>query len=452
MKKICLAMPTHRECANAIRNLVDEAAFAVSEFDLEVCVLVSDTSDPAAFAANAAMVSQLQVPPLVRLIHLARGRQDEILADVLRQAGSEAAIAPLMQPDGVSYGAATNRLFLFAEYFGCSSLHRRDSDSHYQSSQGRPVYPIYNELRFIGLPARQALPAVDEVVIDAAHEIGPIQMVGASYVGETSIDVMPMFDRDEAASYQILGQFAPFHLDDAEKRRWVDATYIANGQSRFETDRVELAYAHSFLIDACNFCFSGIHTQVPMPPALYTIGSDYFLFSLMDALQMPVIHHNRHIDNFYTDERRTPEGFIDYQFRMVKNYLYMSWLHDVIAAVRDNAATLLDAGRQVIPSALWAHLERPIAPLQRVNQQKLDILVYNYCCLGDEFAEFAALLQLRREALLDEFSRDVTDFATLARVWPSLMNAARILHDNASRPERRFRHNENMNKEDEAPC
>ncbi|MBM3116488.1 DUF6271 family protein [Jeongeupia naejangsanensis] len=452
MKKICLAMPTHRECAQAIRNLVDEAAFAVSRFDTEVCVLVSDTSEPAALAANAAMVGQLQTPPGVSLIHLPRDRQDRILADVLRRAGCDAVIAALMQPDGVSYGAATNRLFLFAEYFGCSSLHRRDSDSHYQSSDGQPVYPVYNELRFIGLPAREAVSNVDEVVIDAAHAIGPIRMVGASYVGETSIDVMPMFNRNEAASYEILGQFAPFHLDAAEKRRWVDATYIDNGQSRFEVDRAELAYAHSFLIDACNFCFYDIHAQVPMPPALYTIGSDYFLFSLMDALQLPVIHHNRHIDNFYTDERRTPQGFIDYQFRMVKNYLYMTWLHDAIAAIRANAETVLDARRALAPAALWMHLARPIEPLLRINREKLDILVYNYQSLGDEYAEFAAQLQIRRDVLLDEFSRDVTDFATLARVWPSLMNAARDLHDNANRPEWRNRHNEKTNKEDEALC
>ncbi|MGX1633651.1 DUF6271 family protein, partial [Streptomyces albidoflavus] len=45
-----------------------------------------------------------------------------------------------MLPGGLSYGACTNRAFLIAAALGCESVHRRDSDSRYQTLAGHGFY------------------------------------------------------------------------------------------------------------------------------------------------------------------------------------------------------------------------------------------------------------------------------------------------------------------------
>lgn len=65
----------------------------------------------------------------------------------------------LMLPAGVSYGACTNRAFLIAAALGCDSVHRRDSDSTYQTLNGETVFPVHHELASLGktAPTRRAV-------------------------------------------------------------------------------------------------------------------------------------------------------------------------------------------------------------------------------------------------------------------------------------------------------
>lgn len=492
MKRICLAIPTNRECTAAIAALVQEAGHAVQHFPVQVVVLIADTASSAIAAANAhALLQAMHAMDAktnaveaqhnaldrrrIEAHHFTAPEQAALLTQIISRAGLQAReldherkrelevdlereLHALLLPDTVSYGAATNRLFLLAQYLGCDSLHRRDSDSRYQSCTGREsrpalhgnepacatagadqvdsvIYPIHHELRCIGMPASTVATLVDQTIAAPLHADCPVMLVGASYVGALSIDVAPMFARDADAAYRIVGQFAPSHLSAADKRAWVDCSYLHTGQSRFEQDRSELAHGHSFLIDTCNICFSQIQQVLPLPPACDTIGTDYFLLSLMNILALPVVHHNRHIENFHTPERRSAQGFVEYQFRLVKYFLYMSWLHATVRAL-DHAkvqlwlappgATL--AWNLPLLHALLAEPE-PLSRIDDENAAKLRELQQQYTRLGGAYAEFAALLAEQAPQLLQACRDDIARYAAFAPHWPALMRAARTCFD-----------------------
>lgn len=468
MKRICLAIPTNRECTAAIAALVQEAGHAVRHFPVQVVVLIADTASSGIAADNSRALQQamhaLEVQysatevqhnkldaRRIEAHHFTAPEQAALLTQIISCAALQARaleheqkrelereLHALLLPDGVSYGAATNRLFLLAQYLGCDSLHRRDSDSRYQLASGSVIYPIHHELRCIGLPASAVANLVDQTVATPLHADCPVMLVGASYVGALSIDVAPMFARDAEAAYRIVGQFAPSHLSAADKRDWVDCSYLHTGQSRLEQDRSELAHGHSFLIDTCNICFSQIQQVLPLPPACDTIGTDYFLLSLMNILALPVVHHNRHIENFHTPERRSAQGFVEYQFRLVKYFLYMSWLHATVRALDQARAQLwlappgaTLAWNLPLLHAVLAEPE-PLARIDAENAAKLSELQQQYARLGGAYAEFAALLTEQAPQLLQACRDDIARYAAFAPHWPALMRAARSCFDGES--------------------
>lgn len=106
-------------------------------------LLILDSSDTPALTGHRAAVSGLPREPGVVVHHLDEDRQRAFLREIATRSGIADAdrVLDLMLPDGVSYGACTNRAFLIAEALGCESVHRRDSDSRYQSLDGEPVFP-----------------------------------------------------------------------------------------------------------------------------------------------------------------------------------------------------------------------------------------------------------------------------------------------------------------------
>jgi hypothetical protein len=49
MRKVCLALPTHRECAGTIAAIHAEAAYGASTFGVEVEFLILDSCDPGTY-------------------------------------------------------------------------------------------------------------------------------------------------------------------------------------------------------------------------------------------------------------------------------------------------------------------------------------------------------------------------------------------------------------------
>ncbi|MFJ8149006.1 DUF6271 family protein [Streptomyces sp. NPDC096048] len=429
MRSVCLTLPTDRPCPDTIAALGAEAAYAADHFDVEVHLLVLDSCPPPAHAAHAEAVRRLPAHPRITAHHLDEAAQRDFLERVTAHSGSAKPdlLLDLMLPDGLSYGACTNRAFLIAAALGCESVHRRDSDSRYQSVDGRTVFPVHHELLSIGRRAADAVPVVTESTLPAALADRRVAMVGGSFVGELSVDIARIRDTDPGVYHDVVSLWAPGHWSAERKRELVEESFRGAGTAPFAADHSLLTLVDPMRVDMCNIAFHGdsVSERVPLPPARDTIGSDYFLIHLVHDAGLPGVLHNRNIVNYHTGERRTGPGFLAYQNRFAKFLLSMLHFHFVYDRMAEAGDTLLDRHGRARPAAVAALARRSTGLDPAENVHRLDALDTAYRRLGGRYADFADLLATRRERLLDEARGDMADFALLTEAWEDLIGAAK---------------------------
>jgi hypothetical protein len=427
MHKICLTLPTNRACAATISAITQEAAYAAGHFDVEVCLLILDSSDEHSFAEHAQVVREAGATPNVSVHHLSETEQSQFLRRVIDRAdiAKPDLMLDLMLPTDLSYGACTNRAFLIGSALGCQSIHRRDSDSRYQVVNGTTVFPIHHELTSLGKRASDAASGVSETILDPAHADKPVVLVGSSFVGELSVDIGEIHHLDPNAYYDIVSLWAPSQWSVTEKRQLVDESFQGAGSETFTHDHSILTIVDPMRVDMCDISFYQVHEDVPLPPATNTIGSDYFLMHLVHDAALPGVEHNRNIMNFYTSERRTEAGFIAYQMRLTKFFLsmlYFNFIYDRMAAAGES---LLNDRHRVRASTITEFVTESTRLDQDENVQRLNSLDRAYRRLGGKYAAFADILAPRRWQLLDEAQRDIEDFALLIEAWEPLIHASR---------------------------
>ncbi|MEU1280697.1 DUF6271 family protein [Streptomyces sp. NPDC005805] len=425
---MCLTLPTNRACAATLAATAAEAAHAARAFGTEVRLLVLDSATEAVRAEHARVLAALPATPGVTVHHLDEARQRELLRRMIRNAGlaEPERLRGLLLPDAVSYGACTDRAFLLAAALGCRSVHRRDSDSRYQTLDGQPVFPVHHELASLGGPAASASAAVTRTRLDPAHANRPVSLAGASFIGAPSVDLAEMERLDAAVYHEVVGLWAPGGWPEERKRALVAESFRGAGTDPFTGDDTTLTLVDPMRVDMCNIAFDReVYERVPLPPATDTIGSDYFLLHLVHDATLPGVLHNRHIENFHTPERRTDTGFLAYQTRFVKFLLSMLYFHAVYDALAEAGPALLDADDRLRPEAVSALLRASTGLDRAENHWRLDRVDTCYRKLGGRYAHVADLLADRRETLLDEARRDIEDFALLVDVWDPLMRAAR---------------------------
>jgi hypothetical protein len=430
MRRVCLTLPTNRPCAGTIADLHQEAVYAASHFDVEVHLLVLDSSAPDAFAEHAAALDAAPEVPGVVPHHLDEAAQRAFLRTVVERAevAKPDLVLDLMLPDRLSYGACTNRAFLIARALGCVSVHRRDSDSRYQLLDGVTVFPIQHELAWLGRPASEAVSEVTENTVDpdADPDLArrPVAMVAASFIGELSVDISEVQQLDPEVYHDLVSLWAPPEWSAEQKRELVAESFLGAGTEPFSGDSTSLGLVDPMRVDMCNISFQQVQELVPLPPATDTIGSDYFLIHLVYDARLPGVLHNRHIVNYYTPERRTGAGFTAYQLRLVKFFLSMLYFNHVYAAMAEAGESMLDGRDRVRPEVIAGLLRESTALDQEENRWRLRRLDACYRRLGGRYADFADLLAARGPDLLHEARQDIEDFALLTEVWGALMASA----------------------------
>ncbi|MER7582942.1 DUF6271 family protein [Kitasatospora sp. NPDC097691] len=428
MQRVCLALPTMRPCATTIADLAEEAAYAVANFDVEVHLLVLDTTDAAGFAENAGAVAALAPTPGVVVHHLGEARQREFLGRVAERSGAAdpALLLDLMLPQAVAYGACTNRLFLAAAALGCTSVHQRNDDADFQTLDGRKVFPIHHELLSLGRPAGEAAAGVTRSELDPADADKPVVLVGGSFIGELSVDVSEIRELDPAVYHDVVSLWAPPLWSEEERNAVVEASFTGAGTEPFTADDSVLGVPDIWHVDMCNIALDHrVYELLPLLPSTETIGSDYFLSHVVLDSGLPGVVHNRHIVNYYTPERRTGPGFVAYQLRFVKFLLSMLYLYPVYGEMMDLGGDLLDDRHGLRVEPILDSVRRSTHWDRSRNEHCLDVLDRSYRKLGGKYAELADVVAGRRQQLLDEAQQDVERWAVLIEAWAALVAAAR---------------------------
>ncbi|MFK4797279.1 DUF6271 family protein [Streptomyces sp. MPA0124] len=429
MRRICLTLPTNRHCPETITALGEEAAYAAGHFDIDVHLLVLDSCPPEDRAAHTDALRRLPDHPRITAHHLDEAAQRDFLTRVTARSGSTKPelLLDLMLPDGLSYGACTNRAFLIAAALGCDSVHRRDSDSRYQRVDGRTVFPVHHELLSLGARAADAVAGVTESVLPEHLMERRVAMVGSSFVGELSVDIARIRDADPDVYRDVVSLWAPEHWSAERKRELVEESFTGAGTEPFTADRATLTVVDPMRVDMCNIAFHAatVTERVPLPPARDTIGSDYFLIHLVHDARLPGVLHNRNIVNYYTGERRTGTGFLAYQTRFAKFLLSMLYFHHVYDRMAEAGDTLLDEHGRARPAAVAALARESTGLDPAENVRRLDALDTAHRRLGGAYADVADHLAARRARLLDEARDDMADFALLTEAWEGMVTAAK---------------------------
>ncbi|GAA4838615.1 DUF6271 family protein [Kitasatospora terrestris] len=434
MKRICLALPTNRPCAATIAAVHGEAVWAAARFAVEVHVVVLDSCSTADFSEHAAAVKLLRVSPGVVVHHIDEGRQGEFLRTVIERSAAPdpERLFDLMLPEGVSYGACTNRVFLVASALGCSSVHRRDSDSHYQSVGGETIYPIGQELASLGLRAADAVSGVTVSTLDPVQADQPVSLVAGSFIGELSVDVSEIRRLDPEVYQDLIGLLAN-SVDTGERPGWgrivnrwlADKCFVGGGSAPFTSDRSTLGTVDIYSAEMCNVALSReLYERVPLPPAEETIGSDYFLIHLAHDTRLPGVVHNRHIVNYYTPERRTRKGFLAYQTRFVKLLLSTPYLSHAHARFAQSRSTVLDERSRIRADAVAAIVRESLRLSPRTDEKRLAQIIGSYRRLGGQYADLAGHITALAPQLIDEVRTDIVNFALLVEAWSELVEAA----------------------------
>ncbi len=425
MRKVCLTLPTNRECAATIFAMAEEAAYAAGNFGVEVHFLILDSTDPDTFASHAEAVDAVRGAPNVVVWHLNEAAQRVFLSEVIGRSGIDKPdlMLDLMLPAENSYGACTNRAFLLARALGCDSVHRRDSDSRYQALHGAPAFPIHHELMSLGKKAAEAANGVSKTVLDPAQAGQPVVMVGSSFVGELSVDIGEIYELNPDVYYEVVSLWAPRDWPEAEKRKLVDESF-KGAAATFTHDRSTLTIVDPMTVDMHNIAFFQVQEQIPLLPATSTIGSDYFLIHVVYDAKLPGVQHNRNIVNFYTPERRTESGFVAYQMRFVKFFLSMLYLNFIYRRMAEASQALLDDRHHIRASMIIEYVRESIELDPEENIERLDIIDRAYRKLGGKYGAFADIVLARRRQLLNEARQDMEYFALLIGSWGQLIRAS----------------------------
>lgn len=430
MRRICLALPTNRACPATIPAIHAEAVYGAETFDVDVQLLILDSSDESAFALHAKTVDELPAAPNVTVHHLDEEQQRAFLRQVIARSAAEEPelLLDLMLPDAVSYGACTNRAFLIAGALGCRSLHRRDSDSDYQVLDGRPVFPLHHELLSLGKRAADAAAGVTDDELDPDLAELPVSLVGSSFIGELSVDLGEIRELDPAIYHEVVRLWTPSWFSDEDRTAMVEESFIGGGSEPFTADRSTLGSPDLLRLDMCNIGFDHeVYDRVPLPPATETIGSDYFLFHVVVDSTLPGVVHNRNIVNHYTPERRTGPGFTAYQLRFTRFLLSMLYLYPVYGAMMGAAGALLDEEHHLDAAAIAGFARSSTAMDRTDNIERLDVLDRCYRQLGGKYTEFADHLVPLRDRLLDGAQADMERFALLIDAWGPLATASKAV-------------------------
>ncbi|WP_031072888.1 DUF6271 family protein [Streptomyces sp. NRRL WC-3742] len=429
MQRVCLALPTMRPCPETIVELAEEAAYAVANFEVEVHLVVLDTTEGAEFARNADAVASLPSVPGVTVHHLGNEAQRAFLLRVARDSGAadpELLLELMLPENAVAYGSCVNRLFLAAAALGCTSTHLRNDDADFQVVDGQKMFSIHHELLSIGKPAGEAAGAVTRSELDPADVDTPVLLVSGAFIGELCVDISEIRELDPDIYREVVRLWAPPVWSDEEKDAMVELSFKGAGTAAFTTDESVLGVPDIWDVYMCNVAMDHRGYEVlPLLPSTETIGSDYALHHAMVHARMPGVVHNRHIVNYYTPERRTDDGFAAYQMRFVKFLLSMLYLYPVYGGMIDLGRSMMDE-HHVLRAEPILDLVRGSLDWDRTgNEHCLDVLDRCYRKLGGRYADVADTVAGRRRQLLDEAQADAELWAVLIENWAPMVAAAR---------------------------
>lgn len=427
MNKRSVVIPTNRECVECIKAYVEEAKRIQDRTGEECSFVLIDTSSEETQELHKKVIEELKKKyNCIKIFYLNNQDQTKFLKELVKLHKSENSelLYELLNPSGLSYGAAANRTFLVAAALGCNIILRRDSDTLPQMKNGTYLFPSDIENEYLGKTLESIKSQLSKN--DYANELASmgnncVLMVGANYLGEWAGDYREMYEYNPDILKKHVWMNMPQKTSEEVDAR-IQYRYLQRNSDLHVEDRLEVV--KDDLIEVGNFGLKDVFLDVPLIPSEYALSMDYFYHSLFDELQLPKLYHNRHVQHFHTKERGCEAWFNRYHLGIAKSKVLRRYLAKVYKEVSSNRDKILQNGR--IDNIEIAKI------FDKVSQTKLkeaDILMddlielYNSIKI-EKYPKVAALMKERKEEILAEAQEDISKMGFLCKEWKALCECA----------------------------
>ncbi len=417
-------IPTHRDCAEVLRAVLDEIAAARGRLTDAFQLLVIDDRPMQRAEGNRLLAERTaqdsgQVVNWLGTLEWA-GFVDSLAAGA-GLSDSEAVVArnALLKPSG-SYAGGMNKAALMAAYLGAVTLHRRDSDE----------FPAHDEAS--GASTLEVeITALSTALPTGAGGFSAPFVVGSSVEGEPTKDHRDLEDAGAHFGTQLEAISRRRRKPGEETRAPVEGTIPVGPGMRVERDygRAQVGVSAS----------REVPLWIPEMPAVGVLGTDHFQKGLLYQLDLPVYWHPLHAYHKYESWRAEQADHGQLGWYVVAELRYAILRHywnTANEAITANASSLFADDGQFRPdlyAAAFADvLIADTAPAEAVAEAFVD--VYSRAAEAAT-GPTADRLWIRVKALREERHRAVpyvreavSEFAQLARLWPRLVSSARGLH------------------------
>jgi len=289
-----LFLPVHRPLPQKVlESVLQESEFAREACGVSVPVLVLDEARNSEIARrNRELCIRIRENhPQAELYFVPMTCQRMIAADI---ANSTQVNPKLLVGTSRAYGKMFNMIFIVGRLAGINTFHRRDSDVFMQQINGRNLPPIELELRYL----RQQ------------HKGETINIVGSNYVGEPNIRLDESMKNDDFIRKYIQSWGTP--ADDDETIRQLTAYMYNEVPYTGDAETLSGLWDYSY-VDGGNVGFTDyVYEIIPNAPNEDLTGTDYYLFSLAEALRLGVLVHGRRLMHDHGEEEVTVSGKIRY--------------------------------------------------------------------------------------------------------------------------------------------
>jgi hypothetical protein len=390
-------IPTNRPAALPVHSYLKEIDYWFRLTGDAIPLFLLDSGDADVEEQNALQVALAREKyPQLAIHHVSLARQQATATELLRHADCSPGLLESIAPRGSNYGAMMNKISLFAAMMESTVIHRRDSDTQLQENC---PYPLEFEMQSLTSGKAQRS-----------------YIAGSGYVGEWNLDLKPFLQ----VSPDLFSQFwSAMGVDPALHQaiyEWVDG----NSRAFYQADRVDYGNEQGFFMpDAGNMAIYRLHLLFPSLPS-NAMSSDYSLFKMAGAFNLPVAYHQRRVVHEYHSGRKLNP--MPYIMSLVKycdlRPLYKALQHDMKQLVEQGTLTL-DGNCQETAAAMLTTLAGANLPQRR---QALGDFVNGFIArlYPDEANELAGSI----DDVLAACRQDYLNHATLIRAWPRLVQAA----------------------------
>lgn len=435
VKKRCIVVPTNRECVQSIEAYVAECNSVQNNVGEECDFVLVDTSDKITRSKHAEKIKNIRKnDSQVKILHYCNDEIEMFLEKILFSYGVSdvARIKKILNPHGLSYGAAANKTFLLAAMLGCNILSRRDSDTLPQIKNDSYLFPsdLENDLLGKKLYEIETRIRINDYQDNPEIRNKEILMVGANYLGEWAGDYREMYEYNPEILHRHVWMNMPDKTSEEVTQR-IKYRYLERDNDEHQTDILDVV--RDDLIEVGNFALKDVFLDVPLIPSVNALSMDYFYHSLFDSVDLPKLYHNRHVLHFHTTERGNYAWFERYHLGIAKSKIMRRYLARVYKSIEKDKGKICVEHRfdnRLISNIFYEvsemHLDENIKLLDELYE------LYNSIEI-DKYKDVAEQMKNKKQQLLDESRNDIEDFAFLLEHWKGICECAMDLGNSEKR-------------------